>query len=123
VRRPPSAGGRFRRASRFAESRSGPVPVCGSRISAGRADINDESSVAAAAAGAFIVVNAVSLYVERGRDTFPVHVEAAAGGRRSPSAPEKKDSGIGTDAGSASSYSRSPNRERLCYYWRFRPLP
>jgi len=43
------------------------------------ADINDESSVAAAVAGAWGVINAVSLYVERGRDTFQsVHVEAAA---------------------------------------------
>src|SRR5262245_41776068 len=44
-----------------------------------RADINDESSVAAAVAGAWGVVNAVSLYVEHGRDTFQyVHVEDGA---------------------------------------------
>src|SRR5438445_2656428 len=44
-----------------------------------RADINEESAVAAAVAGSYAVVNAVSLYVERGKDTFrSVHVEAAA---------------------------------------------
>src|SRR6516162_8827345 len=43
-----------------------------------RADINEESAVAAAIAGSYAVVNAVSLYVERGKDTFRlVHVEAA----------------------------------------------
>lgn len=42
------------------------------------ADIDDEHSVAQAMAGAYGVVNAVSLYVERGRHTFhSVHVEAA----------------------------------------------
>ena len=42
-----------------------------------RADINEESAVAAAVAGSYAVVNAVSLYVERGKDTFrSVHVEA-----------------------------------------------
>src|SRR4029077_10705407 len=35
-----------------------------------RADINEESAVAAAIAGSYAVVNAVSLYVERGKDTF-----------------------------------------------------
>jgi NADH dehydrogenase len=45
-----------------------------------RADVHDEASVAAMLAGAYGVVNAVSLYVERGcRETFhAVHVEAAA---------------------------------------------
>src|SRR5580693_1836262 len=43
-----------------------------------RADINDEDAVAAAVAGAYGVVNAVSLYLERGTETFhAVHVEAA----------------------------------------------
>ena len=45
-----------------------------------RADINDENSANVAVSGAFAVVNAVSLYVERGRETFhSVHVDAAAG--------------------------------------------
>ena len=42
------------------------------------ANIHDEQSIADALAGAYGVVNAVSLYVEHGRETFhSVHVEAA----------------------------------------------
>ncbi len=42
------------------------------------ADVHDERSVADALAGAYGVVNAVSLYLERGQETFhSVHVEAA----------------------------------------------
>src|SRR5229473_1831900 len=42
------------------------------------ANIHDERSVADALAGAYGVVNAVSLYLERGQETFhSVHVEAA----------------------------------------------
>jgi NADH dehydrogenase len=42
------------------------------------ANIHDERSVADALAGAYGVVNAVSLYVERGQQTFhSVHVESA----------------------------------------------
>jgi uncharacterized protein YbjT (DUF2867 family) len=44
-----------------------------------RADVEDEQSVAAAVVGAQGVVNAVSLYLERGGRTFrSVHVRAAA---------------------------------------------
>lgn len=43
-----------------------------------KADIHDERSVADALADAYGVVNAVSLYVEQGRETFhSVHVESA----------------------------------------------
>src|SRR5205807_7727856 len=77
-----------------------------------RADINEESSVAAAITGSYAVVNAVSLYVERGKDTFrSVHVEAAA--RVARSAAEAgvprlvHVSGIGADASSPSAYIRS----------------
>src|SRR6202790_3062420 len=43
-----------------------------------RANIHDERSVADALAGAYGVVNAVSLYVEHGQETFhSVHVESA----------------------------------------------
>jgi NADH dehydrogenase len=43
-----------------------------------QADIHDEWSVADALSGAYAAVNAVSLYVEHGRNTFhSVHVEAA----------------------------------------------
>src|SRR5262249_58174741 len=42
------------------------------------ANIHDEQSVADAVAGAYAVVNAVSLYVEHGQETFhSVHVESA----------------------------------------------
>src|ERR1700732_2918966 len=42
------------------------------------ANIHDERSVAGALAGAYGVVNAVSLYVEHGKETFhSVHVESA----------------------------------------------
>ena len=44
-----------------------------------QADIDDDSSVATAVAGVFGVVNAVSLYMESGQQTFhSVHVEGAA---------------------------------------------
>src|SRR5262249_6859160 len=44
-----------------------------------RADINEDASIRAAVTDTFGVVNAVSLYMERGNQTFhSVHVEAAA---------------------------------------------
>src|SRR5437016_10053056 len=44
-----------------------------------KADIHDEASIASALAGAYDAVNAVSLYVEHGSETFQsVHVDAAA---------------------------------------------
>jgi len=76
------------------------------------ADAHDERSVAAAVAGADGVVNAISLYIEHGSDTFhSVHVEAAgkiaraarqAGIRRFVHV-----SGIGANAASLSPYIRS----------------
>jgi NAD(P)-dependent dehydrogenase (short-subunit alcohol dehydrogenase family) len=43
-----------------------------------QADVRDERSVANALAGAYAVVNAVSLYVEHGHETFhSMHVESA----------------------------------------------
>jgi uncharacterized protein YbjT (DUF2867 family) len=76
------------------------------------ADVHDERSVEAAVAGADGVVNSVSLYVERGSETFrSVHVEAAA---RVASAARRAGvkrlvhlSGIGADPTSASPYIRS----------------
>ena len=48
------------------------------QIQSVEANIHDERSVADALAGAFGVVNAVSLYVEHGQETFySVHVESA----------------------------------------------
>jgi uncharacterized protein YbjT (DUF2867 family) len=76
------------------------------------ADARDERSVEAAVVGADGVVNAISLYVEHGRDTFhSVHVEAAAriagAARRAGTKRFVNLSGIGADAGSPSSYIRS----------------
>jgi uncharacterized protein YbjT (DUF2867 family) len=76
------------------------------------ADVHDERCVEAALAGADGAVNAISLYVEHGRDTFhSVHVEAAgkiaraarqAGVRRF-----VHISGIGADMASPSTYIRT----------------
>jgi uncharacterized protein YbjT (DUF2867 family) len=75
------------------------------------ADIHDERGVAAALVGAHGAVNAVSLYVERGRETFDsVHVQAAARvatqARRAGVERLVQISGIGADAASASRYIR-----------------
>lgn len=77
-----------------------------------RADAHDERSVEAAVAGADGVVNAISLYVEHGSETFhSVHVEAAAriasAARRGGTKRLVHISGIGADAASPSPYIRS----------------
>src|SRR6266550_5791161 len=73
------------------------------------ADIHDERSVADALAGAYAVVNTVSLYVEHGRETFhSVHVESAervaAQARRAGVERLTHVSGIGSDVASRSLY-------------------
>jgi len=77
-----------------------------------RADVGDDGSVMTALAGAFGVVNTVSLYVERGIKTFrSVHVEAAARVAKHSRALGvqrlARVSGIGADARSPSAYIRS----------------
>ena len=77
-----------------------------------RADAHDERSVEAAVAGADGVVNAISLYVEHGSETFhSAHVEAAARiasvARRVGAKRLVHISGIGADAASPSPYIRS----------------
>ena len=53
------------------------------------ANIHDEGSVADAVAGAYGVVNAVSLYVEHGQETYhSVHVESAQGWQLKRTEPE-----------------------------------
>src|SRR6266404_4827939 len=53
-------------------------PDAGPQFQSVHGAINEDKSVTAAIEGAFAVVNVVSLYVERGRDTFQsVHVNAA----------------------------------------------
>lgn len=84
----------------------------GSSIESVHADVNDETSVAAAVSDAWAVVNAVSLYVERGKHTFrSIHVEAAERlARLARQAGVERIvhvSGIGADARSASPYIRS----------------
>jgi uncharacterized protein YbjT (DUF2867 family) len=76
------------------------------------ANAHDERSVEAAIAGADGVVNAISLYVEHGRETFhSVHVEAATKIASEARRVEVKRlvhiSGIGADAASPSPYIRS----------------
>jgi NADH dehydrogenase len=88
------------------------VPEHPPRLHFVRADIHDRHAIETAIAGAYAVVNAVSLYVERGSQTFySVHVEAAA---RVASCARQAGvvrfvhlSGIGADPGSRSSYIRS----------------
>jgi NADH dehydrogenase len=80
-----------------------------------RADIDDDSAIAATVADAFAVVNAVSLYVEHGGRTFhSVHVEAAARLARHARKGSVEHllhvSGIGADAHSSSRYIRSRGR-------------
>ncbi|CAN7578679.1 complex I NDUFA9 subunit family protein [Phyllobacterium sp. LjRoot231] len=80
-----------------------------------RADILDPGSVALAVAGSHTVVNAVSLYVERGNLTFErVHVDAAAdlaaASRNSKVEQFIQISGIGSDPRSESSYIRARGR-------------
>ena len=74
-----------------------------------KADVHDEAAVIACLAGAYGAVNAISLYVERGRETFDaVHVEAAARvARRAREAGVERlahISWIGADSGSSSNY-------------------
>jgi uncharacterized protein YbjT (DUF2867 family) len=77
-----------------------------------RADIGEETSITGAVEGAFGVVNAVSLYVERDGQTFhSVHVEAserlARLARDAGAARLVHVSGIGADTASSSPYIRS----------------
>src|SRR5262245_12429024 len=89
------------------------------------ADIHDEQSVAGALAGAYGVVNAVSLYVEHGRETFhSLHVEGAQ--RLATQACQAgverlvHGSGIGADAASPSLYVRKRGEGELAVRAAFR---
>ena len=88
------------------------VPEHAPRVHFVRADIHDRDAIGTAIADAYAVVNAVSLYVERGSQTFhSVHVEAAARvascARQAGIARFVHLSGIGADPSSRSSYIRS----------------
>jgi uncharacterized protein YbjT (DUF2867 family) len=93
-------------------------PIADERLQPVRIDIDDERSLAAALAGAQGVVNAVSLYVERGNATFhSVHVEGATRvareARRAGVERLIHVSGIGADPGSNSPYIRSRGEGEL----------
>lgn len=111
-----SQGLRVRIASRHPDrARS---PSAGTVFDSIFADINDEHSVAAAGAGAYGVVNAVSLYLESGRETFhAVHVEAAERlarqAHRAGVARLAHVSGIGADPTSGSLYIRNRGEGEL----------
>jgi uncharacterized protein YbjT (DUF2867 family) len=82
------------------------------------ADIHDERSVADALAGAYGAVNAVSLYVEHGQETFhSVHVESAqrvaAQALRAGVDRLIHISGVGADAASQSRYIRKRGEGEL----------
>ena len=80
-----------------------------------KADILDEAQVYAAIAGSYAVVNAVSLYVEHGEQTFDrVHVKAAAdlasASLQSGVRQFVQISGIGSDSRSMSPYIKARGR-------------
>jgi uncharacterized protein YbjT (DUF2867 family) len=82
------------------------------------ANVHDDRSVADALAGAYGVVNAVSLYVEHGQETFhSVHVESAervaAQARRAGAERLVHVSGIGSDVASPSLYIRKRGEGEL----------
>jgi len=97
---------------RIASRRPNPSSGDDPRFRSIAADIHDRPSIASAIAGAFGVVNAVSLYVARGKETFhAVHVAAA---ERLADEARKAGverlvliSGIGADAQSPSPYIRA----------------
>jgi uncharacterized protein YbjT (DUF2867 family) len=109
-------GFQVRTASRHPELESAYRSVAG--LETAKADIHDETTVAAALFGAYGAVNAVSLYVERGGVTFDaVHVEAAArvGHLARANGVERliHVSGIGADPTSSSPYIASRGRGEI----------
>jgi uncharacterized protein YbjT (DUF2867 family) len=110
-------GFKVRTASRHPE-RVGSASRPGAGSETVKADIRDETTVAAALFGAYGAVNAVSLYVERGRATFDaVYVKAAALVARLARARGVERlihvSGIGADPASPAPYIASRGRGEL----------
>jgi uncharacterized protein YbjT (DUF2867 family) len=90
-----------------------------------RANIHDERSVADALAGAYGVVNAASLYVEHGQETFQsTHVESAqrVGAQALRAGVDRliHISGIGADTASQSRYIRKRGEGELAVRGRLR---
>jgi uncharacterized protein YbjT (DUF2867 family) len=105
-------------ASRHPDRGRGLFGPDGPQLQSVGANIHDERSVAEALAGAYGVVNAVSLYVEHGQETFhSVHVEAAqrvaAQALRAGVDRLIHISGIGADAASQSRYIRKRGEGEL----------
>jgi uncharacterized protein YbjT (DUF2867 family) len=102
-------------------------PPCGPddpQLRSIEANIHDERSVADALGGSYGVVNAVSLYVERGLETFhSVHVDSAqrvaAQARRAGVERLIHISGIGADAASQSRYIRKRGEGELAVWAAF----
>jgi NADH dehydrogenase len=118
VRRLRDRGFPVRIASRHPDRRHGHFDPDEPQLQSVAADIHDERSVADALAGAYGVVNAVSLYVEHGQETFhSVHVEAAqrvaAQARQAGAERLVHVSGIGADATSRSRYIRKRGEGEL----------
>ena len=94
------------------------LPLDDPQLRSIKADVHDERSVAEALAGAYGAVNAVSLYVEHGLETFhSVHVESAqrvaAQAHRAGVKRLVHISGIGDDAASPSRYIRKRGEGEL----------
>jgi uncharacterized protein YbjT (DUF2867 family) len=118
VRHLRSHGFSVRIASRHPDRGRGLFALDDPQLQSVAADMHDEHAVAAALTGAYGVVNAVSLYVEHGRETFhSVHVEAAerlaAQARRAGVERLAYVSGIGADAASPSRYIRKRGEGEL----------
>jgi len=101
-----------RAASRHAHRTSSRLAPSTSGLTSLRADVHNEAEVAAALEGAHGAINAVSLYVEHGGETFrAVHVDAAARVARVAREAGVKHlahvSGIGSDPQSPSRYIKA----------------
>jgi NADH dehydrogenase len=118
VRHLRAAGASVRIASRNPDRARAQFGNADPELAAIEADVHDEASVTSAVADAYGVVNAVSLYAERGNQTFySVHVRAAervaTQARRRGVERFVHVSGIGADAASRSPYIRSRGEGEL----------
>jgi NADH dehydrogenase len=105
-------------ASRHPDRGDGLFAIDDPQLQSVEADIHDEQSVARALAGAYGVVNAVSLYIEYGTETFhSLHVECAqrlaTQARQAGVERLVHVSGIGADAASSSLYVRKRGEGEL----------
>jgi uncharacterized protein YbjT (DUF2867 family) len=126
VQRLLDSGFSVRIASRHPECTAAIFPDVLLHIEPIHADINDDRSVAAAVVDVEGAVNAVSLYVESGQETFhSVHITGAARvARLAREAGVERFihvSGIGSDAGSTSPYIRSRGEGERLVREAFRP--